>query len=276
MNNWNNGNGQGNGYGQQPQGASGIYDGLTAQTIQDQGRDPFIDEGQHVLAVVSISEFASQNLGPCVRAVFEVLESNKHPVGSTVSSMWAMLKPAPKPGMTRDQDRFVDFITRLQGAPAGHPIGQDIKTLLKDRPQDQLARGTIIRANGVRKFAKQLTEKNKDGFVVVFWDHVAQAPAEIAQMRAKIDARLASSGGAGPQTGGPAQLGYGQPQGQPQGYAVDRSGPQGQPPQTQYVQPQQPQTQAWGQPAPAQPAPAQPAGPAPSGWGGNNGGNRGW
>lgn len=305
---WNNGNGNGNGYGQQgPQGYGGqqpnfgagpVYDGLTAQTLQNHNRDPFIGDGQHVLAVESIEEFNSQNMGPCVRAIFEVLESKTHPVGSTVSAIWAMLKPAPKPGMTRDQDRFVDFITRLQGAPAGHPIGQDIRVLLKDRPQDQLARGTVIRANGVRKFAKTITEKNKDGFVVVFWDHVEQTPAQIAQMRAKIDARLAASGGA--QTGGPAQLGYAQPQGQPQ---YQGPGPQ-QPPQgtpqqygamviqngqampPQYGQPQQgaaPQGQptqpAWGQQpqqptqGPAQPGPGTQGPPAGNGW---NGGNRGW
>ena len=293
---WNNGNGNGNNngnwnnqgqgqpqYGQQAQygqSADSVYDTMKAQTLTHQQRDPFIGEGQHVLAVISIEEFFSQNAGPCVRASFEVLESKTHPVGSTVGAMWAMLKPAPKPGMTRDQDRFVDFITRLKGAPAGYPIGQDIRTLLKDRPTEQLARGTVIHAQGTKKTSKTT---GKD-YVLVAWNHAEQTQESVAQMRQKLDAKYP----AGPQRntqggqfqgaphpaqqntqGGYAPQGPQQPQGQqfpPQGY-----GPQAGAPQIV------PNAQGWGQ----QPAQGPPPGgylanvpPQNNGGNGNQGG--GW
>lgn len=267
--NWNQqqqqgGYGQNQGYGG---GADSQYATLTAQTVNNQSRDPYIGEGQHVLAVISIEEFFSQNAGPCVRASFEVLESKFHPVGSTVGAMWAMLKPAPKPGMTRDQDRFVDFMTRLKGAPVGYPIGQDIHTLLKVRPQDQLARGTVIRALGVKKVGKE----SKKEYVLVSWDHVEQTPQQIAQLRQKIDARVASSGGQ-PQQGGGQFQSAPHPSQMPNQYPA--------------------QSQAWGQPQ--QPAPQPQPGPSPQpqgqpqgwgapqgtpqggGWGNGSGGQGSW
>lgn len=280
---WNQGNGQGNGY-QQPQYqqqnqgySQDPYDRFNnAKPINN--RDPYIEEGTHTLAVISIEEIpARDERGIMERARFLVLESNTMKVGSTVGSVWFIQKPPPKPGMVTDADRFADFCTRLKGAPVGYPIGADIRTLVRDRAAEQLARGQVIRAYGVKKFAKTVTEKNKDGFVVVNWTHVPQTPAEIASMRAQIEAKnLHQEGTGGGQFQGaphPAQMaqpGYQQQQvaqqaavGAPQGWGQQ----QGPNPQVQV-------SQAWGQPqqgAPQQPAaPATPTG-APQGWNGNGG-----
>ena len=232
---WNQGNGNGpqNSYSQDP------YDRLNnAKPISN--RDPYIEEGQHTLAVISIEEFSGE-LGMAIRARFEVLESNTMKPGTTTGAVWFLQNPPPKPGMTTDSDRFADFCTRLKGAPAGHPIGADIRVLVRDRAAEQLARGMVIRAYGVKKIAKTTGK----AFTVVNWTNVEQTPAQIAQMRAQIEAKGLVHEQRG--TGGGA------------GYST----------QTQPAP--QPAAQPWGQPQ-AAPAPAAPWPPA----NGGNGGQGGW
>jgi hypothetical protein len=297
----NNGNGQGNGYGQQPpqgyqqpqqqgygQGPQDTYDRLN-NARQITNRDPYIEVGTHKLAVISLEEF-QHDTGPAIRARFEVLESTAMRPGTTCGAVWFLTKPAPKQGMVTDSDRFADFCMRLKGAPAGYPIGNDIRVLLKERANDQLARGMVITAVGINKVAKTTGK----AFTVVHWNNVPQDNAQIAQMRMSIEQRgLANQNAPAPQTGGPAQLGYAQPQGAPQGYA--QQPPQGRPPQG-YQQPMQPQ---YGQPQGAAPGftpppqqgygqpqqPMQPQGVPPGGFLGNvppqggnngNGGQGGW
>ncbi len=253
-NNGNQGNGQGNGYPQQqgypqqnqPQaqsyGPQDTYDRLN-NARQITNRDPYIEEGKHRLVVESLEEFAHET-GPAVRGTFEVLASTRHPVGSKVATVWFLMKPAFKPGMTTDSDRFADFCTRLKGAPVGYPIGNDIRVLLKERAKEQLARGMVIDVEGVRKFAKTLTEKNKDGFVVSQWSNVAQSPQDIASQRARLDAKAQSA-----------------PAAQPPMYA--------QPAMTQYAQP----TAA---PTPQGPPPGGYLANVPTNNGGGQGGNGSW
>ncbi len=177
---WNNGNGNGNGYGQNP---NDVYDRLN-NARQISNRDPYIEEGTHTLAVITLEEFPSDQ-GQAVRGSFEVLESSTMRPGTKVGAVWFLQKPAPKQGMVTDSDRFADFCCRLKGAPQGYAIGNDIRVLLRDRGAEQLARGMIIRAVGVKKIAKTTGK----AFVVVHWGHLEQTPQQIAEMRQRIEAK---------------------------------------------------------------------------------------
>ncbi len=252
---WNQGNG--NGYGQGP---SDVYDRLN-NARQVNNRDPYIEEGQHTLAVISIEEFPSEQ-GAAVRASFEVLESNSMRPGTKCGTVWFLQKPTPKPGMISDSDRFADFCIRLKGAPAGHPIGADIRVLVKDRAADQLARGMVIRVLGVKKTAKT-TGKS---FVVMNWSNVEQTPQQIAEMRQRIEAKgLVDPPRAQGQFQGaphPAQM--------PQAYPAQQAqAPQYAPPQV---------SQAW--PPAAAPQGVPPGGflanVPPNNGGHGNGGQGGW
>lgn len=204
---WNQGNGQGNGYGQpQAQGPQDTYDRLN-NARQITNRDPYIEKGNHRLVVESLEEFPHET-GPAVRATFEVLASASHAIGSKVATVWFLMKPAPKQGMVTDADRFADFCSRLKGAPVGYPIGNDIRTLLKDRAKEQLARGMVIDVNGVDKTAKS-TGKT---YTQCFWSTVQQSPQDIAAMRQRLDTKapVLPQGPAQPQ---PAAV----PQGPPPG-----------------------------------------------------------
>ncbi len=251
---WNNGNGQGNG---QSYGGDDVYGRLNNTKEVGGARFPYIEAGNHKLALCSLEEFNPQS--PKVRALFKVLESRTMQVGSFCVKIWNLLKPPYKQGMTTEADEFADFMIKLKGAKHGYPIGNDIRTLLKTRPAEQLARGSVIDCVGIVKGQK--------GYVSVHWNTVQQSPQDIAAMRQRLEAEGIPS--TGPSQGAPQQA---QP---PQGY-----GPPMQPPTSQYTPPGQfgaapPQ---WG-PAPQQPAPApqqgwsNPPGTGGSYPGGNGGGN---
>lgn len=233
-------------------GSGDAYDRLNnARPISN--RDPYIEEGQHTLAVISIEEFQSE-MGMAIRARFLVLESQAMKPDTTVGAVWFLQKPTPKPGMVSDSDRFADFCTRLKGAPAGHPIGADIRVLVKERAAEQLARGMVVRAYGIKKVAKTTGKP----FTVVNWTHVEQTPAQIAQMRAQIEAK------------GLVQENRGTGGGQFQGAPHPSQGPVY--PGTPTNAPAAP-AGGWGQPAAAPPA------PVGTPWGnpqGGSGGQGGW
>jgi hypothetical protein len=130
--------------------------------------------------------------------------------------IWNLTKPSKFPNQPTEADEFADFCRKLKGAPAGHPIGSDIRTLMKDRVRDQLARGTVIEANGVI---------NKKGtYVRVYWNNVPQSGQDIAALRQRLELEGVPSTTDGPQQGGGS-------------YAPQQM------PQTQYGQPQQPAPQ---------------------------------
>ncbi len=206
----------------------------------------FIEAGQHRLALAVLEEFMHSSDGPSARAILKVVSSSSHPVGSFVTRIWKLVKPAKFPQQPTDADQFADFCRKLKNAPAGHPIGNDIRVLMKERPLDQLARGTVIDCNGVT---------NKKGtYVNTYWNAVPQSPQDIAAMRQRIEAEGVPSA-SGPAQAAPVAQGYGPtPQQQIQGA-----------PNPTY--------------APAQPAQGVPAGGflanVPTNTGGNQGGNQG-
>lgn len=288
--NQNNGNGQGNGYGQ-PQGQQGyypaggygqaqdVYDGMNNARDVGQARFPFINGGQHKLALATLEEFMHRTDGVCARALLKVLESKgptPHQPGSFVVKIWKLQKPSKFPGQATDSDQFADFCRKLKGAPVGHPIGNDIRVLMKERPQDQLARGTIIDCNGVLN--------QKGNFVNIYWTGVPQDAASIAQMRARLEQEGVPS--TAPQGGGqfqnaphpaqmanqyPAQQGMPQQPGPQQGFVnqyQQQPMPAQQPPQQQQYAPQ------GQQPAQGVPPGGFLANVPPQG-GNNGGGNRG-
>ncbi len=256
--NQNNGNGQGNGYGgqpaqgygQQPQQGYGqqedVYGRLNNTRDVGGARYPFIEGGQHKLALAVLEEFMHSTDGPSARAILKVLESRVHPVGSFVVKIWKLVKPGKFPNQPTDADQFADFCRKLKNAPPGHPIGNDIRILMKERPLEQLARGTVIDANGV--------PNKKGNYVNVYWNAVQQGPQEIVAMRQRIEAEgVPSANGPTPPQG---QQGYQQPM-QPQ--QMTQGGAYGQPqpnaqsgyppaqngyPPAQNGYPQQPQQQA--------------------------------
>ena len=180
---WNqNGNGQGNGNGYpQQQNANDVY-GRLDNAKQLTNRDPYVDAGTHTLAVITLEEFQHET-GAAVRGTFLVLDSTSMKPGTKCAEVWMLQKPAPKVGMTTDSDRFADFCCRLKGAPQGYPIGADIRTLIRDRAAEQLARGQVIRCVGIVKTSKQ-TGKS---YTVKNWSTIEQGPPQIAEMRAKIE-----------------------------------------------------------------------------------------
>lgn len=148
-------------------------------------RHPFIGEGDHKLVVISLEEFNHAQHGPSVRATFEVMESQTHQQGTRVVKLWNLTKPSKFPAtQENDSDRFADFCRKLKGAPKGHPIGNDIRVLMKERAAEQLARGMLIKARGANT-AKQ----DKKPWVEVYWENIAQSPEQIASWRTRIENR---------------------------------------------------------------------------------------
>lgn len=320
---WNQGN-NGNGYGQQPQYGQPQQQQYQQQPQQWQGgyeqdvygrlnntkeiggaRFPFL-EATGKYALCTLEEFMHSNDGPSARALFETLEcpSGRHAIGSYVVKIWKLVKPPYKPGMTTDGDLFADFCRKLKGAPAGYPIGNDIRVLMKERPNEQLARGTVIEAVAV--------PNKKQTWINIYWNAIQQTPQDIAQMRVRCEQKGIPDT-RGPQQGGqfqgaphpsqmqqqyPAQMQQAPQQQPPQGYQMQQGqwqlppGAQPQqyaPQQVQYTQPvvngtfnagppQQPQQQQAPVQGPQQGAPqggflAQ----IPQGQqGGNNGGGGQW
>ena len=236
--NQNNGNGQGNGpqnpgYGGQPQqaqvqgyGQQDVYERLNNSRDVGGARFPYIEAGIHKLALVVLEEFGNAN-EPKVRAVFKTLESRSQPVGNFCVKIFSLTKPSKFPNQPTEADEFADFCRKLKGAPVGTAIGASIRTLMKDRVSDQLARGTVIEANGVI---------NKKGtYVRVYWNNVPQSPQDIAFLRQRLESEgvPSTSEGPGQMQGGyqqSAQSQYGQGQAQQIAPPVQQPAPQGAPP----------------------------------------------
>lgn len=251
---WNNGNGngqggygQGNGYGQPQYGQGQGYGGgggLDEETYnrmnnaRDVGgaRFPFIDGGRHKLAVATIEKFKHKKDGACARVLFKVLESQSHKPGSFVVKIWKLVMPPKFDSQPSDAEKFADFCMKLKNAPKGHPIGNDIRVLLELRPQEQLARGSVIECTGVANA--------KGTWVECYWAALPQMPEDIVRMRAQLEAEgIPSTGAQGGQFQGaphPAQM----PGQYPAQQAPMQGGPQG-----QYGYPAQPPQQGYG-PAP--------------------------
>lgn len=231
--------------------------------------DPYFDEGDHECDVIAIEPFAHPDHGPSVRATFLVIASNTLRAGERRAQTWNLVKAPNFPGGETDADRFADFVRKLKGAPMSHPIGQDIRVVMKSRNEggrleDQVARGMRIKC-----VARNKAKAGKKPFVMPSWMTVEQTPQDIQTRRAAIEANPAAM--SLPGTSGGAQAGGYQPTPQT---AVQ---PQYAPPTYQAGFNQQPMA-----PAPAaQPAPQQQGGflanlpPMGPGAGSPNGGNNG-
>jgi hypothetical protein len=255
--NQNNGNGQGNGQPQnqaQGYGQQDVYERLNnAREIRGGVRFPYIEPGMHKLALVILEEFGNAN-EPKVRAVFKTMESRTQKAGEFCVKIWNLTKPPFKSGMITESEEFADFCRKLKGAPVGHPIGSDIRTLMTDRVRDQLARGTIIEVNGV--------QNKKGNYVKLYWNHVPQDGATIAAMRQRLELEGVPSTSEGSAV--PQQQMQAPQQNTQGGYQPAQNGYQ----QTQYGQPQQP--------APQGPPPGGFLANVPTNNGGNGqGGNQG-
>lgn len=274
-------NGNGNGYGQPQQQYGGqqedVYGRLNNTRDVGGARFPFIEDGTHKLALCTLEEFQHSSDGPSARILFEVLASNKHAVGSYVVKIYKLVKPAKFQGQATDADAFADFCRKLKGAPIGYPIGNDIRVLMKERPNEQLARGTAIECVGV---------PNKKGtWTNIYWNAIQQSPQDIAAMRQRLEAKGIPDTKGGPQQMQQQQVSYPAPgmqqYAQPQYAPQPMQQPPQAPPQYAYAQSGYQAPLAPQQPA----APAQapqggflaqipPQGPGPQG--GNNGGGGTW
>lgn len=208
-----------NGYGNQNTDA--VYGGLDNAKELGGARFPFFDAGRHKVAVVLLEEYQSKD-GPAVRLIGEILESTTHKVGDLHTKIWKITQPPKFPNGTTPADEFADFCRKLKGAPKGVAIGESIRVLMKDRANEQLARGMVIGLTGV-------TNK-KGNWTNLYWENIPQTPQEIAQHRQRIEASgLAQTAAAGTQQA-PAQPQYNQAP--PQQQFVQ------QPMQQQFVPPQ--------------------------------------
>lgn len=240
-------------------------------------RDPFVEIGEHDLVLLTLEPFTHTTHGPSARANFEVLASPVHPVGSRVTKIWLLCKPAAFATQTNDADRFVDFMRKMKGAPDGYDMTGDIAAVLRDRVGEQLMRGMVIHARGAGNIsknerAKALAEhREPKPFVDVVWSPIAQSAADIAGRRAQLDAKANAAPPPAVQPQQPPAQQWGQQQ-QPAPMPPSQYAPQ--PPAQQWGQPQQPAPAGYGQPqgvpqggyAPQQPAQPQQWGtPPPAG-----------
>lgn len=196
-------------------------------TREQAERDPFIGEGEHVLLVLNMQPFNHSTHGPSVRLSCEVVQSACHTVGTRVTKLWNITKPSKFPNQETDADRFTNFVRQLIGGTPGQPVGGTCRALIKDRVNDQLARGMLIHARGVN------TSKKADKpWVEVYWKHFPQTQDEIKARRATVEAKLAAA----PQPQAQPQQQYQQPQAAPgvmPGYATPQPQYQQMPPQYQ-------------------------------------------
>jgi hypothetical protein len=270
---WNQNNGNGNGYGN----ADDVYGRLNHTKDVGGARFPFI-EGSGKYALCTLEEFPHASDGPSARALLKVIEckDGKHAPGTFVVKIWKLVKPSKFPNSPTDADMFADFCRKLKGAPAGYPIGNDIRVLMKERPNDQLARGTVIEAVAV---------PNKKGtWINVYWNAVPQSPQDIAAMRQRLEAEGIPDTKSGPQQGNfAAQQAMQAVQNNPQ-FMQQPQQMYSPPQQSAYGPPAHPASMPWAGGAPTQqPAPqqggflgqAQPGAPGTPN-GGNNGQGGGW
>lgn len=154
-------------------------------------RDPYIPDGTHEFVILSIEPFRNQEQQLCVRARFAAEKSSVLQPGAVVAQLWNLDKSAPKPGMTTDRDRFVDFICKLQGVALGQHQAA-CRAVLKPRAEGgnleaQPARGSRIAGTGVPRVTKTGPNAGKS-YTIVDWRTLAQDGAMIAAMRAQLDA----------------------------------------------------------------------------------------
>ncbi len=167
---------------------TGAYDAALQRldnTKNVENRDPFFSEGENVVMLLELQPFVHLTHGPSVRATFEILESRTSAIGSRVCKLWFLCKPSKFPSQPTDADRFADFVRKMSGKPDGTQVGQICAALLRDRVNEQLLRGMVIRGTGVQ------TSKNPaKPFVDVQWGTVVQTQDEIRHRRAGIDAKF--------------------------------------------------------------------------------------
>ncbi len=154
-------------------------------------RDPYIPEGTHEsLVITQIESFRNQANEPCVRASFIVEKSQVVAAGTALGAFWNLAKPSPKPGMTTDADRFVDFVCTLQGTRENYQAS--CRALLKTRAEggnmeSQPARGARVGAKGVSRITKTGVNAGKS-YTIVEWQNIPQQ--DIANTRAHLDATM--------------------------------------------------------------------------------------
>jgi hypothetical protein len=262
--NGNNGNGQGGypqqGYQQQPQqgyqqqtygNGDDVYGRMNNAREQGGARFPFIEVGRHKLCLVTLEKFQHSSDGPCARGIFEVLESNAHQPGSFVVKIWKLVKKPKYDSQASDAELLAQMCIALKGAPRGYPIGNDIRTLLEERSQEQLARGTMIDCTGV--------PNKKGNWVNLYWTTVAQTPEQIVQNRQRLEAKGIPASSPQQAQGGAQFQGAPHPQQMAQQYPAQQMAPQQPPMQQGYQMQPGTYTMAPGAQAPQQYAPQQQA-----------------
>lgn len=267
---WNNGNGQGNGYGNgYGNGDDDAYNRMNNAREQGGARFPFIEDGKHILCLAVMEKFHHRTDGTSVRVLYEVLQSDKHPVGSFVVKIYKLRKPPKFESKASDAELLAQMCIALKGVKPGYPIGNDIRTLIEPAPvgraEEQLARGTVVECIGVLN--------QKKTWVDLYWKTVDQTPEQIVQQRQRLEAKGIPMVGSSSGTGGQQFQGAPHPQQMQQQYPAQQQYA----PQQGYQQQQAPQQQYAPQQAPVQGPPQggflQQAGtPAPGPQGGNGGG----
>lgn len=183
--------GQSNGYGNQQ---TGEFDAAIQRLDNTKpvgpARDPFIGPLEHALVVLALEPYRTEKDGPCARVTFEVLESKTHTPGSRVCKLWKLAKPSMWPNQATDADHFAEFVRKISGQGEGVQVGRQCAALIRDRVQENLLRGMVVRAYG--------TENAKKNYVNVAWISVAQTQDDIRARRAQLDAK--SSNAPMPQT----------------------------------------------------------------------------
>jgi hypothetical protein len=181
---------------------------IMGMTDPVEDRIPFIQDGDHVLALVGFRTFPSKNHGESIGATLLVLESSNpaHPKGSLVFKGFYVNRAPKFPNDKTEPRRCADFTSKIVGGQ--HAQGGQIAGQLLQATQP--GRGLVIKCKGVRKlgvnkdkspkldeFGKQVT------YVDLSWEHVeGQTPEQIKAVRDHIEATVSPkelSGGNVPQ-----------------------------------------------------------------------------
>lgn len=158
------------------------------------GFAPRIGAGQHLLALSKFEMKSTSDRGDIFAAEFEVIESNRHEVGSIVSTAWFVSDPGWKGD--KALGKAMVFVNQLTGARLddNDHFDKSVKSLMD---ATQPGRGLLIRAFATagkpspQEVAKAAAENRvAEGFVEIVWSHVTgQTPEAKATRRAGMEAR---------------------------------------------------------------------------------------
>ena len=147
-----------------------------AQAKENAGSFPFIEAGQHVLALANYEQKGTQK-GPCVFAYLVYLSSsNPALVGSICTKMWKLYPGTYADSLDKELGDMKSFVIAIGGTDEPAQLQASGTALLTNNG----GRGCIVKCNGV--------PNAKGNYVATYFDHQeGQTPETIAATRGQLD-----------------------------------------------------------------------------------------